>query len=657
MNDTTIQGDEELELGFDPRTIDHLGVRLYSTLPPVIGEMISNAWDADATKVVIKLTDNHGPKTISIMDNGLGIGASGSEINKKFLVVGRNRRAEADTSTSELFHRNVLGRKGLGKLAVFGLTDELHIFTSRNERSNIFAMKYPEIKAVPIGQKYKPEHIEKNKLVPKSSHGTIVVLKNIKRKTSFKPHELATSLAKMFNIFTTPDSVCADKDRFDVSIIHNDGVPIYIDSSLGINPDSMEFSWTFPDDFHDFKYKEYGVDKKITGEIHTAPTPLAAHNVGIMLLARKKLVQNKTYLDLKANEHAHSYMTGFFNVDFIDENPEKDYISTDRKSLTWENEELDDLRNFIEGAVNYVKKRWRKLRDANRKKTIKEDFGFDYDEWIDNMDILYAPLAKKVSKSILNSDMEHAEVRDMLSNVKELFNYQSFRKFANTLSEADLLDETSLLKFFSDWQLVEATELANLAKVRLEAIEKFEYLVNEDSKEVPTIHNFIKEFPWLLDPKIVSFKDEETFSNILREHFPDKELDEKNKRIDFMCNTIDNTLYIIEIKRPSVKVGNKQISQVEEYIEFMEKMHTGTSPTSIKNIVGYIIADSSVQTKGVQRKLDSYAKTGYIYFRTYRDLIRMSKQYHQELIDKKIEIEKRMKAARRDEQAQQVATQ
>jgi hypothetical protein len=340
-------------------------------------------------------------------------------------------------------------------------------------------------------------------------------------------------------------------------------------------------------------------------------------------------------------------MTGFFNINFIDDDPEKDFISTDRKSLTWENEELDDLKQFIEGAVNYVKKQWRTKRDKSRKKTIKDNYGFDYDGWLTGIDVCYKPLAKKVSNSVLKSDMEHSEVCDMLTNIKELFNYQSFRKFANTLSEADLLDEMAMLKFFSDWQLVEATELANLAKVRLEAIDQFEKLVEHNAREVPTIHNFIKGFPWLLDPKIVSFKDEETFSKILREHFPNEKLAEDNKRIDFMCNTIDNTLYIIEIKRPSVKIGNKQISQIEEYIEFMERMHAGTSETSINNVVGYLIADSSVRTGVVQRKLDSYAKTGYIYFRTYRDLIRMSKQYHQELIDKKLEIENRIKAARR----------
>ena len=43
----------ELTLTFDLRTIEHLGIQMYKTLPPVLSEMISNAYDADATIVDI----------------------------------------------------------------------------------------------------------------------------------------------------------------------------------------------------------------------------------------------------------------------------------------------------------------------------------------------------------------------------------------------------------------------------------------------------------------------------------------------------------------------------------------------------------------------------------------------------------------------------
>ena len=58
---------EELKMSFDPNTIEHLGVRMYSTLPPVLAELIANAYDADAASVSLTLKDN-GEKEIIIED-------------------------------------------------------------------------------------------------------------------------------------------------------------------------------------------------------------------------------------------------------------------------------------------------------------------------------------------------------------------------------------------------------------------------------------------------------------------------------------------------------------------------------------------------------------------------------------------------------------
>ena len=40
-----------LEMRFDPQTINHLGLRMYSTLPPALAEIVSNSYDADAENV------------------------------------------------------------------------------------------------------------------------------------------------------------------------------------------------------------------------------------------------------------------------------------------------------------------------------------------------------------------------------------------------------------------------------------------------------------------------------------------------------------------------------------------------------------------------------------------------------------------------------
>src|SRR3990172_2230176 len=48
---------EPYRMEFDIGTIKHLGLQMYSTLPPVIGELVANAWDANATKVKINIPE------------------------------------------------------------------------------------------------------------------------------------------------------------------------------------------------------------------------------------------------------------------------------------------------------------------------------------------------------------------------------------------------------------------------------------------------------------------------------------------------------------------------------------------------------------------------------------------------------------------------
>ena len=59
------------EMRFDPRTIKHLGVRMYSTLPPAIAEVIANAYDADASQVTVTLREKDDtPAEITVCPTG-----------------------------------------------------------------------------------------------------------------------------------------------------------------------------------------------------------------------------------------------------------------------------------------------------------------------------------------------------------------------------------------------------------------------------------------------------------------------------------------------------------------------------------------------------------------------------------------------------------
>lgn len=103
--------------------LDHLGRQLYRNFITVIGEAISNAWDADARNVWIEL--DRSSQTLSILDDGHGM--SSEDLDKKFLKIGYTKRGSEGTERFSATGRPYIGAKGIGKLALLSCADQISI--------------------------------------------------------------------------------------------------------------------------------------------------------------------------------------------------------------------------------------------------------------------------------------------------------------------------------------------------------------------------------------------------------------------------------------------------------------------------------------------------------------------------------------------------
>ncbi|MFA5485279.1 MAG: ATP-binding protein [Candidatus Pacearchaeota archaeon] len=88
----------------------------------MLGEAISNSWDADAENVWINL--DRSERTMSIVDDGVGMNRS--DFQDKFLKIGYSKRNETSISAK---NRPYIGRKGIGKLALLSCADRVHVAT------------------------------------------------------------------------------------------------------------------------------------------------------------------------------------------------------------------------------------------------------------------------------------------------------------------------------------------------------------------------------------------------------------------------------------------------------------------------------------------------------------------------------------------------
>lgn len=358
------------EMRFDPRTIKHLGVRMYSTLPPAIAEIVANAYDADASLVTVTLREEDGkPAEITVSDDGEGLTLD--EINDKFLVIGRNRRDDDGDEPSPIYGRKRIGKKGLGKLALFGLAKTITITTRRDGKRNGFVLDWDDLNNAE--GVYKPIATEVDQIT-KEPNGTSVSLTGLKRKSAFDAEGLADSLSRLFIVDNT----------FHLEIEASNGDRIGIDNNRRYRTLDIEFSWNVSET--QFVPDGSPYSGKLTGRLMTAAAPItpASGLRGISLFSRQKLVNAPEFFSSSTSSHFYQYLTGWISVDFIDD-LDDDVISTNRQSLDWEHPEMAKLRPFLTGIVSQVNIGWRRKRKEKKDKDLKDTTGIDTEAWMNTM--------------------------------------------------------------------------------------------------------------------------------------------------------------------------------------------------------------------------------------------------------------------------------
>ncbi|MBD4685057.1 molecular chaperone, partial [Xanthomonas citri pv. citri] len=101
----------------------------------------------------------------------------------------------------------------------------------------------------------------------------------------------------------------------------------------------------------------------------------------------------------------YSYLTGWLNVDFIDDDNE-DLISTDRRSLDWKQPITTMLQNFLGEVITALERDWRKKRKETKERKIKDNTTIDLSSWKDKL----PPEIKQPITEILEHVIENSEL-------------------------------------------------------------------------------------------------------------------------------------------------------------------------------------------------------------------------------------------------------
>ncbi len=629
LADAETGGREEFLMQFDPGTVKHLGLHMYSTLPPVIGELVSNAWDAGAREVYVSLPPDFvaDDSVITVEDDGDGM--DDEDIRSAYLIVGRDRRkAEQSDKRKREPERPVMGRKGIGKFAGFGIAGRVEIETAKDGMVSRFIMDYGQLDS-PGGQR----EVKFPPLAPTGNvtKGTRITLRDIGR---FRTRRidivgLRRGLARRFSVLG---------DAFTVYV---NGRPITPEERdllryLEVGEDGQKYLWKYDEEVE--PNSGWRVSGWI-GSLDRSSGSIDGIQRGIVIMARGKLVQEPFVFGASVGQqYALSYLVGELHAEFVDAS--EDTIGTTRNSLVWDAPANEALLRWGRRQVEVIARQWAERRRKDKERRLEKNPKYqrfrEKAEEIDNKRAL--KIADKlvrdvVEKNIVEEDSQTDEVIDLCLDFLE---FDAFWDLAEDLTATPLSEPSTLNKLFREWEIVEAKEMARVTQGRIIAITKLQEMVENNALEVPTLHQFLKEFPWVLDAKWHLVDDEVRYSELLRQRYPESdEIPESDRRIDFLCVREGDELVVVEIKRPHSKASRKELNQLEDYVIFMRThLRTTTdeqySPTTV---VGYLLCGSVVNVPEVREKMASMGRDN-MYVRKYSDLLGMVENLHREFLDR-----------------------
>ncbi len=565
---------EPLKLEFSGALVEQLGAQLYPSATASVAELISNAWDADASNVWVTIpfgqswTKND---EIVVLDDGHGM--TREQAQTQYLIVGRKRRLQDDGKSPG--GRDVHGRKGIGKLAAFGTAEMLDCVTVRDNQTESFRLDYDKIRKSPLGTDcevddspdqgplYAPDN-------SKLTSGTKIRLSKLRLKRAIPEDQFMKSMSRRFAIDQAAMRVFINGQqlqRFDMDLAYRfpkDGMPNGYTVQVG------EDGWGT---------EALPSGKEIRWWIGFTPQPLEAEYLrGISILGRKKLLQRPFMFERAqgvTGQLGQEYVVGEVIAEWLDigVDIEDDLILTNRDQLQLEDERVQELlvwgRSRLKWALGQRVNRRRKaaqksIEDPDIAELLK-DFTATEQRHLSN-------IARMAS---LIGDPDPGEVHDFMVEVVNGFNDRAVRELMERVEYEDEGFQANFWGLVREFSLIDSRKNYSIIRARLGTIERLDKAIKAGATEVPKIHNVIKEFPWLLDPRWSLLGDEIDLSKLQERYKPTEDL-ETGQRLDFLFGLRPKApapfdeVVIVEIKR-GVK-ANGQIHQVRE--EEVDKFHS-----------------------------------------------------------------------------------
>lgn len=619
MTENATKIPDKFTMEFEPTTIEHLGLKLYSYLPPVIGELISNAWDADAEKVEITLPKGNitTSSEVIVRDYGKSAGMNCDEIQKEYLPIGRNCREGGNEKSSG--GRPLMGRKGIGKLSAFGIATELEVRTVKDGFAVCIKLDYDKMKSWPKGSPYEAEICQNRCGKNKEPSGTEIRLRRLHRSSPINEDSIRRGIARRFTVI--------DK-KFQVFI--NGKEITHKDRRL---KDDCKKDWDVKNIPHLNNVLDSQKGWEINGWIGVVEKSSQTER-GVDVFVRGKAAELETMFGLKTThiQFARAYVVGEIHANFLDTN--EDNISTGRNSVHWESEAGQKLEEWGQKALTFVFNEWLKIQHKEKEEKIVKTA--DFDKWLSTRTEREQKVAQKLIKVIVEDpNIEPESAKPLLDVIKTNVEFEAFRNLVDEM-ENKKLDAKTFLKLFEDWRIIEAREHLRLSDGRLDVMEKLSQYVKKGALEVKQIQPLFEQNGWLINPSWTEVTGQTRYTELLRKNCKEPaKLKEKDRRIDILGYYVGGAVQVVELKRPEKTLSRQDLEQIEKYVDWARANIVGTGSDSPQYISGLLIVGKLSSDKAIQEKMTRLAGSD-IRVEVYDDLLEKAQNIYGE-------VEKRLK--------------
>ncbi len=646
-------GEAPYRMTLDLNVLNHLGINLYSNAPAVLAEVVANSWDADAENVWMDIDAATG--FITIMDDGQGM--TRAEVNDKYLYVGYRRREHGGAVTPK-HGRPVMGRKGIGKLSLFSIANEIEVYTTRDGEKSGFRMSAERIREqITRGDStYTPDPIDCGPMG--ISRGTQIRLIGLKRRLTQTTGALTRRLARRFSVI--------GRDSFHMWI---NGQEVTIADRGYFH--KIQYLWYYGEDGSGVRERcincEYsegrpsaipGTCYGIRGWIGTVRESGDLKEDGesinkIILMIRGKLAQEDILEEFGESGMYSKYVIGEIHADFLDADEEDDITTSSRQKIIEDDRRYAALKKMLARELKHLQNSWTNLRNEAGASKACEIAAIE--EWFKGLTPDMKKRAKSLFGRIYQMTVSDEQRRQLFKFGVLAFENLKYRENLDALEAISVENLPAIAEMFTQQNDIEATLYHQIVKSRVEVIRALREKVEENAREKVIQEHVFKNL-WLLDPSWERVAGTEYMEQRVETEFRgiNATLDpaERDGRVDIKYRTAPGTHVIIELKKADRRVTSVQlVEQVDKYRNALKRIlaEIGEQEPRIEVvcIVGRPLIDWD--DPGGREESDRMLEAKRIRVVLYQTLIQNAYKAYSEFIDKDREIGKVQELIRRIE--------